>query len=83
MEEYKVASESVSRIFFFNNANKMLFWNYFHLVVTKDMGKNRSTNAGFHYDQDKRNKPIIYLKISIQELLSLLAFNELSTMNSP
>ena len=38
MGGHKVASESLSRIFFLNNANKVFFWN-FHLVLTKDMGE--------------------------------------------
>lgn len=86
MGGYKVASDSVSRIcffFFLNNTNKVLFWNYFHLVLTKHMGKNPSINSRFHHDQDKRNKPVTYFKISVQELLSLLSLNEVSTMNSP
>ena len=63
--------------------NKNLQYKKTNKTKNKTKQKNPSTNGRLHHDQDKRNKPIIYFKISIQERLPLLAFNQHSTMNVP
>lgn len=62
---YKVASDSVSKVFFFfflNIANKVLFWNYFHLVLTKHMGKVHQLIQGFIMIKTKEINPSLILK---------------------
>lgn len=63
MGGHKVSSENVSRIFFFFNiANKVLSWNYFHFVLTKGIGKIHQLMQGCIMIKTKDINPSFILK---------------------
>lgn len=48
--------------FFFCNSNKVLFWNYFHLALTKDMGKIHQVMQGCIMIKTKEINPSFIFK---------------------